>query len=74
MKCPCCEREMVSGSLTSSRDKPCFVEDGRKLSFGESICGTGQLTATVSNGIVNSIPAHYCPSCRKMIIETGVEK
>jgi len=65
---------MVSGSLGSTRDKPRFVEDGRKLSFGETICCTGQLTATVSNGIVNSIPAHYCPSCRKMIIETGVEK
>ena len=74
MKCPCCECEMISGSLTGIRNKPCFVEDGRKLSFGESICGTGQLTATVSNGIINSIPAHYCSACRKMLIETGVEK
>ncbi len=74
MKCPYCDRDMTSGTLNTNRYKPCFVEDGRRLTFGESISGVGMLTATTSNGIVNSIPAHYCPACRKIIIDTGVEK
>ena len=74
MNCPYCDREMTSGILSTSRDKPCFVEDGRRLTFGESISGVGMLTATTTNGIVNSTPAYYCPACRKIIIDTGVEK
>lgn len=74
MKCPYCDREMISGTIAANRDKPRFVEDGRRLTFGESISGVGMLTATTSNGIVNSTPACYCPACRKMIIDTGVEK
>ncbi|MBR4069186.1 MAG: hypothetical protein IKK08_11255 [Clostridia bacterium] len=74
MKCPYCDRDMTSGILSTHQAKPCFVEDGRRLTFGESISGVGMLTATTSNGIVNSTPAYYCPACRKMIIDTGVEK
>ena len=72
MKCPWCECEMVSGALTSTRDKPCFVEDGRKLTFGESVSGVGQLTATICKGLSNRTPAHYCSACRKLIIDTKV--
>ena len=74
MNCPYCDREMISGTIATNHNQPRFVEDGRRLTFGESISGVGALTATTSNGIVNSIPAHYCPACRKMIIDTGVEK
>lgn len=72
MKCPYCDREMLFGALTTNRDRPCFIEEGRRLTFGEAISGVGQLTATKAKGIGTGTPAHYCSACRKMIIETGV--
>ena len=75
MNCPWCEREMQMGEITGDgRTRLRFQPEGKKLTFGEMLCGTGLLTAARYKWAGCYLPAHYCRHCGRMVIETQVEK
>ncbi|MBE5813955.1 MAG: hypothetical protein E7320_01945 [Clostridiales bacterium] len=75
MNCPWCENEMQFGEvLCDGRSGVRFQPEGKKLTFIDSLCGTGVITAAHMKWVRARIPAHYCDRCGKMVIETKVTK
>ena len=75
MLCPWCEREMQAGEIIGdARSSVRFQPESKKLTFGDSLCGIGKLTAIKSKWATFYLPAHYCSHCRKMVVETDVAK
>lgn len=75
MNCPYCSKEMTPGEILGDpRSSVRFQPEGVKYTFGDTLCGIGKLTAARNKFSAFHIPANYCPSCRKLIIDTEVAK
>lgn len=78
MACPFCGREMTRGSIrfggrASLRWLPEGAEKSLSDRFWDALGGVGTLTAgRCSTRGTGTLPADYCPSCRKMILETDI--
>lgn len=74
MKCPYCEAEMTEGRLQGDgRTTLRFIADGDKIGFAGYINGKGRVDAKYTFGTL-TINAHYCDTCKKIIINTDVQK
>lgn len=80
MQCPFCGKQMQSGVIRyDSRSGLRWSAGAEKIcgwdKFWNSLGGIGQLTAAQENGwTVGKVPGEYCPSCKKMIIETDIKR
>lgn len=81
MNCPYCAGEMQSGTIRfDGRFHIRWFPDGqvktRSDRFWDALGGVGGLTAAQYNwsGVLGSISSDYCPTCKKMIFETDIEK
>ena len=78
MKCPYCGDQMKSGVIQyDSRCRLRWRSDGDTRShldrFFDEMDGVGLLTESkVSLWGIGRIPGDYCPSCKKLIIETDI--
>ena len=75
MKCPYCNEQMVHGIIRyDSRSALRWHADGETAwdQFCNALGGIGQLTAAQVIWAKGKIPGDYCPSCKKMIIETDI--
>ena len=76
MNCPYCSRPMEAGSVHfDGRSGIRWEKDGASPSLGEAFWGVGKLTAA-RNGFFSGgmMSGHFCPSCKKLIIDTDVKK
>lgn len=75
MECPYCKKEMKEGILSGdARQGVSWKEGDRKASFFDKMGGSCKVTAAKCGLSVFTIQAHFCPGCKKMIIDTDVEK
>ena len=75
MKCPYCDREMKQGILYGDgRSRVRFNEGHGKVPFFDSLTGTGSVTAVKYSMTTFKIEAGYCDFCKKMVIDTDVER
>lgn len=76
MLCPYCNKDMIDGNIScDGRSGLLFSKGDKRMPFGEMIDGTGRLTAAKQKlwtGIV--VKAQFCKDCRKIIIDTDVER
>ena len=76
MNCPYCGSEMQSGSIHfDGRSRIKWKADGQQPSFWDSLGGIGCL-AEAEYGFwgSGSIKGTYCSSCKKLIIDTEIQK
>lgn len=74
MKCPYCENEMQVGILRGDgRSAVKFLKNGEKHSFMDTMEGKGRIDTKYSWSIF-TIDANFCDKCKKMIIDTDVQK
>lgn len=80
MNCPWCGGKMRPGILHFDGRGPIrwIPEDERKSAsdrLWDSLGGVGSLTAQKRNGWgTGKLAAPFCPSCKKMVIDTDIEK
>ena len=76
MICPYCSNEMIAGNLNGDgRGGVYWKEGARHSSVLDKICGKGKLTAAEYTAFSRfRIESHYCPRCKKIIIDTEVTK
>ena len=78
MKCPYCGEQMTSGVIRyDGRSGLRWSTDADNRSgwdkFYDSIGRIGQLTAAEENSWARgSVSGNYCPTCKKLIIETDI--
>ena len=76
MNCPYCNGDMQAGVIRFDGRSGCRWErEGESIGFWDSLGGVGTLTAAdirmFSGG---RLPGHFCPSCKKLIIDTDLTK
>ena len=76
--CPFCGKEMTAGQLTGDGRAPVrFIRVGAyptKLDRLLADPNEGRLRAAKGNVFTSfKIDSHYCPDCKKMIIETDIQ-
>lgn len=72
MKCPYCNNDMQEGILKGDgRTGMKFIREGEKYSIGDIFTGKGMIDANYKWGVL-TIDAHYCDTCKKMIIDTDI--
>lgn len=72
MKCPYCNAEMHHCTITGDgRSKVRWEQEGEKAALLDRLTGKGELDARYTLASF-SIPADYCPACRKMIFSTEI--
>ena len=77
MNCPFWSSEMQSGSIRfDGRSRIKWKPDnGQPVSFWDSLGGAGRLTEAEYDFWGNgSIKGDFCPSCKKLIIDTDIQK
>ncbi len=75
MDCPYCHQPMEPGILNFGRDKPVFSGESDRVSRLDRILGgIGQLTGLDRHWVRNKMQAHFCPRCKKMILQTDLAK
>jgi hypothetical protein len=75
MDCPFCGKEMKSGILSGDgRSKVRWKEGEKKSNVWDKLSLTGGLTGVKYTLSSFTIPAYFCPDCKKMIFDTDVEK
>ena len=76
MNCPYCGKEMQPGTIQfDGRSRIKWKSEGQQPSFWDSLCGAGCLTdAEYSFWSVGSLKGSYCSSCKKLIINTDIQK
>lgn len=75
MECPYCKKEMKEGILSGdARQGVSWKEGDRKASLFDKMGGSCAVTAAKCGLSTFTIQAHFCPGCKKMIIDTDVEK
>ena len=78
MKCPYCNEQMQSGMIRyDSRSGLRWTSDTDNRSgwdkFFDALARIGQLTAAEENGwTTGCVAANFCPTCKKIIIETDI--
>lgn len=73
MKCPYCEKEMQNGTISGDgRSGVYFNEGTNRVSMMDKLVGKGKVLA-VNYGLATfTVEANYCPSCKKLIIDTEI--
>ena len=75
MECPYCKKEMKEGILSGdARQGVSWKEGEKKASMFDKMGGSCKVTAAKVGLSTFTIPAHFCEGCKKMIIDTDVEK
>ena len=76
MICPYCRQEMQAGSLTGyARGGLSWRKPGIKYNAIELLAGKGSLkSAKYSVTGRLDLKADYCPGCKKLIIDTEIQK
>ncbi|WP_026508239.1 PF20097 family protein [Butyrivibrio sp. MC2013] len=75
MKCPFCGNELKKGILYGDgRSKVHWNEGDNKLPMLEELAGKGTLSAAKYSLTIFTIDSYYCDGCKRMIIETKIEK
>ncbi len=77
MQCPYCHGEMKTGRLRVNSKFPLvWYGDDEKISgLDRGLGGIGQLTLAKYDWLGRAfIPALYCPACKKMVIETEIQR
>lgn len=75
MRCPFCGDEMRSGVLSGDgRTNVCWKEGDKKTGFLDSMMGTGKLTVVRHTLASFVMEADFCEHCKKMIIETDIQR
>lgn len=75
MECPYCKKEMKKGILSGdARQGISWKEGDKKASMFDKLGGSHCLTAAKSNLSTFKIVAYFCSDCKKMIINTDVQK
>ncbi len=75
MKCPYCDQEMQNGTLRCVKTTPVWYADDVQVSWANRILGgAGRLTGGKMHFASRDIPGTFCPSCKKLTLETGVVK
>ena len=74
MNCPYCNGDMQAGVIRfDGRSGMRWEKEGHPIDFWDSLGGIEKLTAArigfFSGG---ALPGHFCPSCKKLIIDTDV--
>ena len=75
MECPYCKKEMKKGILSGdARQGIAWKEGDKKASMFDKLGGSCKLTAAKCGLSTFTIQAHFCPDCKKMIIDTDVQQ
>lgn len=76
MMCPYCGGEMKQGYLRcDNRAGLMWITEDEKVGWLDREIGrVGQLKATNIGLAIAKTPANYCPACKKMIIDTDIQK
>lgn len=80
MNCPYCSKVMQAGLIrfdgrSLMRWIPQDASRSRSQTFWDALGGVGELTAAQCNPFSHGkLPGHFCPSCKKLIIDTDVTK
>ncbi len=73
MICPYCNKEMKKGVLSGDgRSTVSWKEGDKKANFWDKIGGVCNVDAMKYTLATFSAEAHYCPDCKKMIIDTDI--
>ncbi len=76
MICPYCNKEMKKGKLHGEgRGRMYYTEEGKKVKFIDRICGVNTVKAAVNGPWGHfEIETYFCEGCKKMIIDTDIER
>lgn len=75
MECPYCKQEMKQGYLKGDgRMSVRWHEEGKQISFGDKLAGSGVLQAARYSWGTFKLPGEYCSSCKKLMIDTGISE
>ena len=76
MNCPYCDRPMEAGAVRFDGRSGCrWEKEGDSTGFWDSLGGVGTLTAAEIRLFSGArLAGHFCPSCKKLIIDTDVTK
>ncbi|MBQ8799920.1 MAG: hypothetical protein IJZ55_10180 [Lachnospiraceae bacterium] len=75
MECPYCKQEMKQGYLKGDgRMSVRWHEEGKRISLGDKMTGSGGLQATKYSWGTFKLPGRYCKSCKKLIIDTFISE
>lgn len=75
MECPFCHKPMEPGHLNVMRSSPVWYPDDRKISgIDRFFGGIGTLLAPEKTWSQMIFPGHFCPTCKKMILDTDIIK
>ncbi|MBQ6042046.1 MAG: hypothetical protein IJL32_14895 [Oscillospiraceae bacterium] len=75
MKCPFCGKEMQQGVLSGhDRSQITWKAGEQSASLFDRMMGNGKLTAAKYGLASFSIEAYYCDDCKKMILDTDIQK
>ena len=80
MNCPYCSGDMQAGVIkfdgrSLMRWIPETETKSRSQAFWDTLGGVGGLTAAKCDPFAGGkMPSHFCPSCKKLIIDTDVTK
>lgn len=77
MLCPYCAAEMKKGTITAPANfTPYWLEDGDSRSMSDFFDDKGTLPFKVQmtwKNIGKTLEAHYCPACKKLIIDADIK-
>lgn len=75
MDCPFCSIPMKEGYITGDgRTKVRWTENGEKLYLSDILSGKGIVKSAKYSLVKFSISGYYCTVCRKIILDTDIEK
>ena len=75
MTCPFCGKEMKKGILSGDGRQGLHWKEGEKrANIMDTLGGACALTAKMGGLSVFTLESHFCPDCKKMIIDTDVTK
>ena len=75
MTCPYCGKEMIRGTMSGdARHGLHWKEGAKKTGFVDDLRGSHTVTAAKCGFLLFKLESHFCPDCKKMIIDTDVMK
>ena len=75
MTCPFCGKEMEKGILSGDgRCKVRWKAGDKKADFFDALAAQGGVSAVQYGLATFTVEAFFCAGCKKMIIDTDVEK
>jgi hypothetical protein len=75
MICPFCGKEMKKGILSGDgRSKVRWKSGDKKADIWDTLSDSGSVTAVKYTLTAFTVESFFCAACKKMIIETDVDK